>query len=468
MVVDAGSRIGPAGSVRGDVPGDLDRHELHALGRSLRKETPRASHASWEPPSDRFDPVALLEESNASRVPDLVPVRYGRMLDSAFTYLRGSPIVMNADFARTPMSGISVQCCGDAHLMNFGLYGSPERHVVFDLNDFDETLPGPWEWDLKRLAVSIVVGGKAVGMTPANVAQATSEAVRMYRTSMAQLETMSPLDVWYAHLDTETIQAQAVNAANRRATARAAEKARHRDSMQELQKLTTVVDGKRVIVEDPPLVVRDPLTPDLAEQIRAAFGAYLDTMEPARRDLVTRYRFVDFARKVVGVGSVGTRCWIMLGASPIDGSPLFLQIKEAVASVLEPHVPPTVYANQGERVVNGQRLLQAVSDIFLGWTRANEHDFYVRQLRDMKGGIDLARTSAAELTGYARLCGAMLARAHARTCPAPLIAGYLGTSDAFDRAVCTFATAYAAQNDRDYAALEEAERSGRITAVRGR
>jgi uncharacterized protein (DUF2252 family) len=285
---------------------------------------------------------------------------------------------------------------------------------------------------------------------------------------MAQLEAMSPLDVWYAHLDTDTIEAQAVNATNRRATAKAAEKARHRDSMQELQKLTTVVDGKRVIVDDPPLVVHDPFTPDALDQLRDAFLAYRDTLQPDRRDLIGRYRFVDIARKVVGVGSVGTRCWIMLGASPVDGSPLFLQIKEAVASVLEPHVPPTVYANQGERVVNGQRLLQAVSDIFLGWTRGNEHDFYVRQLRDMKGGIDLARTTASELTGYARLCGTALARAHARTCSAPLIAGYLGSSDAFDRAVCAFAASYADQNDRDYAALQEAERSGRITATRGR
>jgi uncharacterized protein (DUF2252 family) len=375
---------------------------------------------------------------------------------------------MNADFARTPMSGISVQCCGDAHLMNFGLYGSPERHVIFDLNDFDETLPGPWEWDVKRLAVSIVVAGKAIGLTARCVAEATSEALRMYRTTMAQLEMMSPLDVWYAHLDTDTIEAQAVNTANRRATSRAAEKARHRDSMQELGKLTTVVDGKRVIVDDPPLVVHEALTSDVIEQIRAAFRAYLDTLQPDRRELLGRYRLVDIARKVVGVGSVGTRCWIMLGAAPVDGSPLFLQIKEAVASVLEPHVPPTVYANQGERVVNGQRLLQAVSDIFLGWTRGNEHDFYVRQLRDMKGGIDLARTTAGEFTGYSRVCGTALARAHARTCAAPLIAGYLGTSDSFDRAVSSFAHAYAAQNDRDYAALQDAERSGRITAIRGR
>jgi uncharacterized protein (DUF2252 family) len=446
---------------------DLSREELFERGRARRKEVPRSSHASWEVPADARDPVALLEASNASRLPELVPVRNGRMLVSPFTYLRGSPAVMAADLANTPHSGIDVQLCGDAHLSNFGFYGSPERRLIFDLNDFDESLPGPWEWDVKRLATSVIVSARDAGFSEKTAVAASRETLRRYRETMGDLATMSPLDVWYAHIDSEVILANAT-AEGRRLTTKITNRARARDSMQALQKLTAIVDGARRIVEDPPIVERDPRGSRVLPELQGLFRQYSETLQPHRVHLLAQYRFVDAARKVVGVGSVGTRCWIVLVESVVDGSPLWLQLKEAQPSILVPHLKPSAYGNEGERVVRGQRLLQSVSDIFLGWSSTGGYDFYVRQLRDMKGSIDLTRVTAPVLVGYAGLCGRTLAGAHARTGPAAAIAGYLGSSDAFDRAVTTFALAYAAQNQHDYEALIEAERTGRIEALHGR
>jgi len=447
---------------------DLSRAEQVEVGRALRKETPRSSHADWQPPANGRDPVAILEQSNATRVPELVPIRYGRMLVSPFTYLRGSPAVMAADLARTPRSGITVQASGDAHLLNFGIYGSPERRLIFDLNDFDETLPGPFEWDVKRLAVSIVVAARGAGHDDKAGVRATRECVRYYREGMIYLSDMPPLDVWYSHLDTDEIIAMAQNAQARKLARRVTAKARTHDTMQALAKLTEVVDGKRRIIDDPPLVEHDPRGAEILEELRTIYAQYLETLQPDRHQLLAQYRFVDAARKVVGVGSVGTRCWIVLGGAVVDGSPIWLQLKEAQESVLAPHLEATKFSNQGERVVHGQRLLQSVSDIFLGWSRAEGFDFYIRQLRDMKGSVDLSNVTPDELVGYARLCGLTLARAHARTGLSAVVAGYLGTSDTFDRAIGEFALAYAEQNRRDYETLAEAEKSGRIEVVRGR
>ena len=447
---------------------DLTRDEMLELGRTLRKQTPRSSHAVWEPPATGRDPVAILEQSNLTRVPELVPIRYGRMLASPFTYLRGSPAVMAADLARTPRSGVTVQACGDAHLLNFGIYGSPERRLIFDLNDFDETTPGPFEWDVKRLAVSVVVAARSTGLGDKTATRATRECVRLYRETMATLAGTPPLDIWYSHLDTEQIVAMAQNAQARRLARRVSAKARTRDTMQALAKLTDVVDGRRRIIDDPPLIEHDARGDEVIEDLRRMYALYCETLQADRLQLLSQYRFVDAARKVVGVGSVGTRCWIVLGGAVVDGSPMWLQLKQAEESVLAPHLEASKYTNQGERVVSGQRLLQSVSDIFLGWAKSEDFDFYVRQLRDMKGSVDLANVTDIELVGYARLCGTTLARAHARTGLSPVIAGYLGTSNTFDRAIGEFALAYTEQNRRDYETLAEAEKSGRIEVIRGR
>ncbi len=439
--------------------------ERLAAGKARRSAVPRSAHAVWAPPADRADPVALLEESSKSRLQNLVPIRYGRMLVSPFTFLRGSPVVMAHDLGATPVSGIRVQACGDAHLMNFGLYASPERNLLFDLNDFDETLPAPWEWDVKRLAASFVVAGRSHGMGGRDCADAARAVARSYRKHIRNYSLMRLLDVWYSRVDARGAL-KVFGGDGRKGMARQLDKARRRNSLQALSKLAAVRDGRLHVVDDGPLVthVHDER---LSHFLRRLTGGYLATLQEDRRTLLERYRFIDFALKVVGVGSVGTRCYIMLFDGSHAEDPLFLQIKQAEASVLEPYAGKSKHHNRGRRVVAGQRLVQSASDIFLGWTSEGGNDYYVRQLRDMKGTADLESMSAGDLIDYAGLCGWVLARAHARSGDAAAIAGYLGKCDAFDEALAAFATAYADQTERDYEALKAAVDEGRVPAERG-
>jgi uncharacterized protein (DUF2252 family) len=439
--------------------------ERLAAGKARRTQVPRSAHAAWQPPADRPDPVALLEESNRQRLQHLVPIRYGRMLASPFAYLRGSPIVMAHDLASTPVSGIRVQACGDAHLMNFGVYASPERNLLFDVNDFDETLPGPWEWDLKRLAASFVVAGRSYGRRGADCLEAARACAQSYRERIRAYSRMRLLEVWYSRVDAQAVL-RVLQPTVRAEMSREFDKARRRNSLQALSKLATLSNGQLRIVEDPPLISHAS-DDALGESLRRFFAGYYATLQDDRRSLIERYRFVDFALKVVGVGSVGTRCFIVL----LDGShhedPLFLQIKEAQASVLEPHLGRSHYQNHGHRVVNGQRLIQSASDIFLGWSSDGSHHYYVRQLRDMKATANLETMSGPDLAAYATLCGWVLARAHARSGDAALIAGYLGKNDVFDKALVAFARAYADQTERDFETFEAAVRSGRLVAEKG-
>jgi uncharacterized protein (DUF2252 family) len=389
------------------------------LGRAARERTPRAAHAGWQPAHDRSDPVALLESQAPDRLPDLVPLRYGRMLASPFAFLRGAAIVMAHDLARTPSSGITVQLCGDCHLSNFGAFASPERYQVVDLNDFDETLPGPFEWDVKRLATSVVVAGRSIGFAPRQARRAGQMAVRSYRETMVRLAGLRELDLWYYRVDAQRIlyllEQNASSCSVKDAKALFA-KARQRDSLQALGKLTAVVDGRRRFVSQPPLLV--PLTAgdhDQQERIREEFRGYRESLQDDRRHLLRRYHVADIARKVVGVGSVGTRAYVVLLLGRDSDDPLLLQVKQATRSVLEPHLPRSRYTNQGHRVVAGQRLLQAASDIFLGWNRgAGPIDYYWRQLLDMKGSVEVAQLRPERLELYAAICGGILARAHAR------------------------------------------------------
>jgi uncharacterized protein (DUF2252 family) len=452
--------------------------ERAARGRSAREECPRSSHAGFDL-ADGRDPVAILEAQAPSRIPDLVPLRYGRMLVSPFTFYRGAAAIMAHDLASTPRAGLRAQLCGDAHLANVGGFASPERSLVFDLNDFDETLPGPFEWDVKRLAASFEVAGRDRDFTKAQRSAAVLNAVRSYREWMRKLAEARNLDVWYAHLDVDTIERNLrEQQATRQAAgvAKAAAKARTKDSMKAFAKLTHEVDGEPRIVSDPPLIV--PAT-ELAEQaglsaeylegvMHQLFRDYRATLQHDRRHLLEEYRMVDLARKVVGVGSVGTRCWILLLLGRDEDDPLFLQIKEAQASVLEPYLGPGEYTNHGERIVAGQRLMQATSDIFLGWLHSKEsldgaeRDFYVRQLWDWKTSVDLDTILPKGLELYGGVCGFLLARAHACSGDRIAIASYLGKGDSFDHALAEFAAAYADQNERDYDALATAAREGRI------
>jgi uncharacterized protein (DUF2252 family) len=436
--------------------------ERMELGKSRRSQAPRSLHAPWKPSAHRADPLELLEQSNRTRLQELVPIRYGRMLASPFAFLRGSPIVMAHDLAATPVSGIRVQACGDAHLMNFGVYASPERNLLFDLNDFDETLPGPWEWDLKRLAASCVVAGRSHDIRERDCEDAARAAARSYRQRIGDYSCMRLLDIWYSYVDAQAVL-DVVSRRSRKELSRDLSKARRRTSLQALSKLTTMSNGHLRIVETRPLVshVRDER---VNEGLRRVFRGYYKSLSDEHRALVERYRFVDAALKVVGVGSVGTRCYIMLFDASHSEDPLFLQIKEAQPSVLEPHAGPSGYRNHGRRVVAGQRLMQAASDIFLGWSSDGEHCYYVRQLRDMKGSANLATMTGTDLVEYAELCGWVLARAHARSGDAAMIAGYLGKGEAFDDAITSFAVRYADQTEEDYQALRAAVRRGRITA----
>jgi uncharacterized protein (DUF2252 family) len=460
--------------------GQLTPAERADRGRAARSAVPRGSHAAYHPRADRPDPVDLLERQARSRLPDLVPVRYARMLASPFSYFRGAALPMAADLAATPVSGLAVQACGDAHLSNFGLYASPERALVFDVNDFDETLPGPWEWDIKRLAASLEVAGRGNGYRPAQRRQIVTAAVRRYREAMLGFAGQPTLAVWYARAEIGELRAQygaQLRARELRRADRDVAKALTQDSMQALGKLTRLVDGRPQILADPPLVVPlADLVPDPADRARretqlgSLISGYRRTLQTDRRHLLEQFQFVDIARKVVGVGSVGTRCWIVLLLGRDGSDPLFLQVKEAERSVLEDFAGVSEYANHGQRVVAGQRLMQAASDIFLGWQRDRDdpdgqpHDFYVRQLRDWKFSSDIATMTPDGMGAYGELCGWTLARAHARSGDRIAIAAYLGRSAAFDQAIAVFADAYADQNERDHQALAAAVASGRVTA----
>ena len=438
-------------------------------GRFQRKVVPRTSHAAFEPGPER-DPIAILEQQEADRLPDLVPLRHARMAETPFAYYRGTPAVMAYDLASTPRTDIIVQASGDAHLANFGLFASPERRMVFDANDFDETLPGPWEWDVKRLAASIVIAGRANSFSAARNRAATMATVRSYREWMARYAQMRLIDVWYSYITVDAIR-EAVKpflARMKDAKARRARldvlfaKARGHDALRAASSLTAIVDGRRLVVDDPP-VIRHVEMPGGPEAMREVFEDYRATMSQSRRDFLERYRFSDFALKVVGVGSVGTRCFVMVLEGSDEGDPLILQAKEATASVLEDHLGASGYTNYGERVVVGQRVMQATPDIFLGWTRGpGGRDFYVRQLWDMKGSVDTSMLRPEGLGFYGGLCAWALARAHARSGDSVAISGYVGTGDTFDGAIADFAEAYADQNAADHRAYVAAIKEGRV------
>ena len=440
------------------------RDERINAGRLLRDSVPRASHAAWTPPTKHRDPIAILEKSNKDRLAELVPIRYGRMLRSPFAFLRGSAALMAHDLATTPNTGIRVQACGDCHLMNFGLFATPERNLVLDLNDFDETLPAPWEWDIKRLTASFAVAGRANRLPDGESRDAAVACVRAYRENLREYSRMNPLEVWYSRLDEATLIEMAPDEKVKKLRQQLAEKARERVVENVFPKLAEQVAGHPRIVDQPPIIfhVADP---DFMDKVREGLEDYRATLSDERRVLLDRYRMVDAAIKVVGIGSVGTRCFIALMFSE-ENHPLILQLKEACRSVLEPYAGKSQYENQGQRVVMGQRLMQSSSDIFLGWARGRAgRDFFVRQLRDMKMSIPVEGISAAQLKRYAGLCGLVLARAHAKSGDAATISGYLGKGETFDEALGDFALAYADQTEQDHAALVEAVNSGRLQAL---
>ena len=438
----------------------LTTAERRAAGRAGRVQVPRSSHATWIPPADRPDPISLLEESNRSRVAALVPIRYGRMLTSPFAFLRGSAVVMAADLATTPVTGFQVQMCGDAHLSNFGTYATPERRQVFDVNDFDETLPGPWEWDVKRLATSVVVAAQENGFSAACTNQAALNCLRTYRERMWEFGNRGHLAVWYASIDAQSILKQ-VGRVNRPFITRELEKAHRHTNVKVFPQLTRKSNGQYTIKDDPPLISHLD-DDDRANWLRALLEGYEASLSDDRKVLFNRYHVVDIAQKVVGVGSVGTHCYIALLLGSEDGDPLFLQMKEAQISVWERYLSPSAYPNQAQRVVNGQHLMQAASDLFLGWTSNGTIDCSIRQLQDRKETPNIEQLTERDFILYAGLCGWTLARAHARSGDPAMISGYLGRSDQFDRSVAAFAHTYADQTRRDHAALVEAARTGRI------
>ncbi|HEY1641636.1 MAG TPA: DUF2252 domain-containing protein [Streptosporangiaceae bacterium] len=460
----------------------MDPAERVARGKAARSAVPRESHAALDLPASRPDPVALLERQAQSRVPELVPIRYGRMLVSPFTFYRGAALVMATDLASTPASGFVVQACGDAHLSNFGFFASPERRLVFDVNDFDETLPAPWEWDVKRLAASMEVAARGSGFGRKRRREIVLATVASYRNAMRSFAGLGNLDVWFTQTDVDQLRQRyegQLAQLNRKRLAKGLAKAPKRNSLQELAKLTSLTDGRPQIVADPPLLVpvRDLVADQMeTEEIAAGMGVllskYRQTLQDDRKVIIRQYDFTDMARKVVGVGSVGTRCWIILMMGRDESDPLFLQVKEAETSVLSEFAGASEFANQGQRVVAGQRLMQAASDIFLGWQRVpagldgQTRDFYVRSLRDWKLSVDIEVMIPRGLRLYGELCGWTLARAHARSGDRIAIAAYLGGKDIFDNAVADFSASYADQNERDFAELSAACESGRITAVR--
>ncbi len=467
-------------SARGAVE-HLTIAERAARGKAARAEVPRSVHAGWEAPSDRRDPIEILEQQALTRVPELVPIRHGRMLVSAFTFYRGAAALMAADLAGMARTRLTAQLCGDAHLSNFGAFAAPDRRLVFSVNDFDETLPGPFEWDLKRLVASFAVAGRDRGFNAPQREAAVLAAARGYRKAMREFAGMRALDLWYARVDVEELSARWAASATPKQFKRFERniaKARAKDSMRASGRLTELVDGLPRIIRDPPLIVpiEDLVPPDrrieLEQSIRTIIRSYRRSLPSDRRHLLERYRYGHAARKVVGVGSVGTRAWIVLMLGISDEDPLFLQIKEAEASVLEPYLGASKLSNHGQRVVEGQRLMQSASDIMLGWFRTAgidgvQRDFYIRQLWDGKGSALVEMMEPSALAAYAEVCGWTLARGHARSGDAAAISAYLGSSVAFDRAMASFAEAYADQNERDYAAFREAVSSGRLAAEEG-
>jgi uncharacterized protein (DUF2252 family) len=475
--------------------------ERQAKGRQASDQTPPSSHSGWHPAADRPDPVALLEEQDLTREQDLVPVRHGRMMVSPFTFYRGGAKIMAADLKDTPVAGLGAQLCGDAHLSNFGLFASPERRLLFDLNDFDETLPGPFEWDVKRMAASFTIAARNNGFSKADAREATQASVMAYREAMAAFAQMPTMDIWYAHLDEDELKTairstvaetkkevkgkkgkkdEGVNKLAKRAekvAEKTTAKAHTRDSHSALSKLGELAGGRYQIISQPPVIIpaRDlaatyGLSPDeVLPVIHDQFRAYRATLQPDRRHLLERFEIVDAARKVVGVGSVGTRAFIVLLQGRDAQDPLFLQIKEATASVLEAYLPKSRYGQHGARVVHGQRMMQSASDIYLGWTKGLDvsRHFYWRQLRDMKGSIVVEEMIPLGLTFYGRTCGWTLARAHARSGDPVAIAAYLGASNAFDKSITDFSQRYADQNEQDYEDFVKAVKSGRIQAVEG-
>jgi uncharacterized protein (DUF2252 family) len=486
----AGSRTAAASRPRRTAPrwklADLTLDERIARGKAARRSSPRSGHGRWEPSAGRPDPVALLQEQAATRVPELVPIRYGRMLVSPGTFYRGGALIMASDLAGTPRSDINVQLCGDAHLSNFGVFGSPERQLIFDINDFDETLPGPWEWDVKRLAASFEVAGRDLGFAAADRRAIVLTAVASYREQLRRAAGMRTLDAWYAHLNVDAIageisaqvRGQRLGQKKARRAGLDLAKARTRDSVRVLARRAGKVEGELRIVRDAPLItpledlVLDPRARAATERsVRRLIGTYRRTLAHDHHP-IEEFHYVHMARKVVGVGSVGTRCWIFLMAGRDTDDPLFLQAKEAQPSVLERFAGASALHQHGERVVVGQRLMQAASDIFLGWLRVTDldgqaRDYYVRQFHDWKGSAEITTLKVPGATLYARMCGATLARAHARWGDRIAIAAYLGSGDVFDRAVADFAAAYADQNERDYQALAAAVKSGRVPAETG-
>ena len=475
-MTDEGARFGSAWR-----RARLTVEERQARGKRARTEAPRSSHADWVAAPDRTDPVHLLERQAATRVAELVPIRYGRMLASPFAFYRGAALIMAADLAAAPRSGITVQLCGDAHLSNFGLFGTPERQMVFDVNDFDETLPGPWEWDVKRLAASFEVAGRDRGFATKDRRDVVMNCVGAYREQMRVAAQMKTLDAWYEHVEVgklldfiaKEVRGNRLKKKDARAAQRQVEKARTRDSVRVFAKRADASGGELRIVAEPPLIVpiEDLTGSDWHQRedlIKSLLSSYRETLLHDRHPL-EEFRYVHAARKVVGVGSVGTRCYIMLLVGRDDQDPLFLQIKEAQPSVLEEFLGPSEHGNHGERVVVGQRLMQATSDIFLGWQRiagadGQTRDYYFRQFHDWKGSIDIENLRVSSARLYARLCGGTLARAHARWGDRIAIASYLGGSDAFDEAIADFSDVYADQNERDYDALVAAARDGRVVA----
>jgi uncharacterized protein (DUF2252 family) len=467
-------------------PSELTRSDRAAAGKKARKEVPRASHAAWNPPSGRPDPIGLLEQQEITRVPELVPIRHGRMMVSPFTFYRGAALLMASDLAHTPDSGLWVQACGDAHLSNFGGFASPERELVFDVNDFDETLPGPWEWDVKRLAASVAIAGRSRGFSPAVRRELLLGGVRRYREAMRRFADMGNLQVWYSMLSGEALKQamSGLKAGHRKEfqsrVKKATEKATTKDSMRAFAKLTTRVEGQLQIVSDPPTIVRavDLLPAAEASNLQGAmqglFDSYKATLQDDRRRLLDGYRFVDMARKVVGVGSVGTRCWILLlEGKSTDQDPLFLQFKEAEGSVLERFTDKSEFENHGRRVVEGQRLMQSASDIMLGWLHTDDgldgrsRDFYGRQLWDWKFSAAVDTMTPRIMGPYVEMCAWTLARAHARSGDRVAIASYLGGGDVFDRAIADFSESYADQSESDYDGLLAAVKSGRLQAETG-
>jgi uncharacterized protein (DUF2252 family) len=434
-------------------------------GKALRAKVPREDHAAWKPSAKRRDPIDVLEESNRDRMPALVPIRYGRMLRSPFTFLRGSAGLMAYDLSTLPSTGLRVQACGDCHLLNFGIFATPERNLVFDLNDFDETLPAPWEWDVKRLGASFAVAARDNHCSDEVARDAAIACARAYREHLRECSKKSPLELWYERLDVQTLIEQAIDAKGRKQGEAVAAKARQRIGEYLVPKLTVASGGQRRLVDQPPVLFH-LAERDADERFREGLEDYRLSLPDDRRILFDRYRLEDWAVKVVGIGSVGTRCLVGLFFS-MEGHPLLLQFKEACPSVLAPYAGKSIYANQGQRIVVGQRLMQSSSDIFLGWTRGRRgYDFFGRQLRDMKMSIPVEGASPPQVKHYAEICGTVLARAHSKAgAGAAKISGYLGKSDVFDQAIGEFSLAYANQTIRDHAALVAAVKSGRVKAL---